>query len=89
MSFQEYAESAKGRLRLGSINAKAMAGVAAVLLVAGTAVAFNVAGSDTSEPLTVQKATRPRRRLQKRCRPSLHAYACMSTGALRTPALCT
>lgn len=56
MSFQEYAESAKGRLRLGSINAKAMAGVAAVLLLAGAAVAFNVAGSGASEPLTVQKA---------------------------------
>lgn len=56
MSFQEYAESAKGRLRLGSINAKALAGIAAVLLVVGAAVAFNVVGSGASEPLTVQKA---------------------------------
>ena len=56
MSFQEYAESAKGRLRLGSINAKALAGIAAVLLVVGAAVSFNVVGSGASEPLTVQKA---------------------------------
>ena len=56
MSFQEYAESAKGRLRIGSINAKAVAGIAAVLLLAGAAVAFNVVGSGGSEPLTVQKA---------------------------------
>lgn len=56
MSFQEYADSVKGRLRLGGINSKAMAGIAAVLLIAGAVVAFNVAGSGTSEPLTVQKA---------------------------------
>lgn len=56
MSFQEYSESLKGRLRLGGVNAKAMAGALALLLVAAAVVAFNVVGAAAQEPLVVHNA---------------------------------
>lgn len=56
MSFQEYAESARGRLRLGTLNKKALAGILAILVAAAGAIAFGVAGAAASEPLSIQKA---------------------------------
>lgn len=56
MSFQDYSESLKGRMRLGSVNAKALAGAVVLLLAAGIVVAVNVAGAAEREPLDIQRA---------------------------------
>lgn len=56
MSFQDYSESLKGRLRLGKVNMKALAGIVVVLLAAGAIVAFNVVSAAPAETLQVQKA---------------------------------